>query len=520
MSAVCALELHGITRRFGATLALDGVDFTLAPGEIHALLGENGAGKSTLMHIVRGLLMPDAGQITVAGQPVVFHSPRDAARARIGMVHQHFLLVPPFTVLENLALAADAPGLQWDRAHITRRASETMARLGWRIPLHARVADLPVGTQQRVEILKALLGDARVLLFDEPTAVLAPREIAELFAVLRTLRTEGRSLVFVSHKLREVMDLCDRVTVLRRGRVAGSVAIGDTNPVDLARRMVGEDSPFIPEVGSDGEEGVASASSPPKNQDRTGQLLDVSGLSTAPRLDAVALQNISFTLAPGEILGFAGVDGNGQAELAQALTGLRPWTSGTVTLQGQTLTHLRPQDLSRHGIAWIPPDRHREGLALALSVADNLVLDAAFRPHFRRGPFLRRAALRRLAAEMAQTFDVRAENLDIPAAALSGGNQQKIVIARALARKPILLVAVSPTRGLDVAATAYVHTRLRERQTEGGGILLISTELDEVIALSTRVAVLYEGRIVGVVAPNTPREALGLMMGGKEGVGV
>ncbi len=514
MSDGPALELRGITRRFGANVALDGVDFTLAPGEIHALLGENGAGKSTLMNVVRGLLAPDAGQILLGGQPTKFKSPRDAARAGIGMVHQHFLLVPSFTVAENLALVADEPGPLLNPRRTAQRAKETMERLGWRIPLNARVADLPVGTQQRVEILKALLGDARILLFDEPTAVLAPPEIGELFGVLRALRAEGRSLVFVSHKLGEVMDLCDRVTVLRRGRQVGTVAVADTDPQDLARRMVG----YGTGMAGDGT-GMACHAPTPPELGVEGPLLTVSHLATAPRPDAVALREITFTLRPGEILGFAGVDGNGQAELAQALTGLHPWTGGTVTLAGETLPRLRPQDLMRHGIALIPPDRHREGLALTLSVAENLTLEAASLPRFRRGPllmFLDRPALRRFAAETARGFDIRAENLDVPAASLSGGNQQKIVIARALWRKPKLLVAVSPTRGLDVAATAYVHARLRERQAEGGAILLISTELDEVIALSTRIAVLYEGRIVGIVPPDTPRETLGLMMGGRQ----
>jgi len=549
-----ALELRGIGKRFGALRALDGVDFTLVPGEIHALLGENGAGKSTLMNIVRGLLAPTAGSIAVGGHPVSFASPRDAARAGIGMVHQHFLLVPPFTVLENLALVAQDQGLLIDHKQITRKAEETARRLGWCIPLDARIADLPVGTQQRVEILKALLGDARILLFDEPTAVLAPGEIGELFGVLRALRAEGRSLVFVSHKLGEVMALCDRVTVLRRGRVVGTIDVRETSPEDLARRMVGGDGPQPASLGGTplALNGQAQRSEPPSGlQDnppsreagsvhlawgfqpqghsdqhsRAGDsppelgageaTLTVSHLTTAPQPDAVALRDISFMLTPGEILGFAGVDGNGQAELAQALTGLRPWAGGTITLNGQAISRLRPPDLARLGIALIPPDRHRDGLALPFSVAENLMLEAAALPQFRRGPFLNRPALRRFAAQIAREFDVRADSLDAPAAALSGGNQQKIVIARALWRKPPLLIAVSPTRGLDVAATAYVHARLRQRRAEGGSLVLISTELDEVIALSTRIAVLYEGRIVGIVPSDTPRETLGLMMGGK-----
>ena len=530
------LSLHGISKRFGNMLALDRVDFNLRPGEIHALLGENGAGKSTLMNILRGLLPPTTGTITLNGQAVRFLSPQDASRAGIGMVHQHFLLVPTFTVLENLALASQT------RQPPRREAQALSERLGWTIPLNTRIADLPVGTQQRVEILKALLGDARILLFDEPTAVLAPSEIEELFTVLRALRAEGRSLVFVSHKLNEVMALCDRVTVLRRGCSVGTVASEDTNPEDLARRMVGEAPPPTPikpqfwGAGKDASVGAllaassnpAAPSSPPAPQNwgfigvgggaSPASVLTVTGLITAHSPDAIALQDITFSLQPGETLGFAGVDGNGQAELAGALTGLRPWTSGQVTLKGKPLPRLSPRDLERYGIALIPPDRHTEGLALTLSIADNLALEAARLPRFRRGLggfLLDRRGLTAFALELARDFDIRATNIRLPASSLSGGNQQKIVIARALWRKPPLLVAVSPTRGLDVAATAYVHAKLRARAEEGGATVLISTELDEVIALSTRIAVLYEGRIVGIVPPDTPRETLGLMMGGK-----
>ena len=519
--------MRGITKRFGAVTALDRVDFDLVPGEIHALLGENGAGKSTLMNVLRGLTPPTAGTITLGGQPVRFASPQDAARAGIGMVHQHFLLVPTFTVAENLALASP------DRRPPLREAREIAQRLGWAIPFGACVADLPVGTQQRVEILKALLGDVRTLLFDEPTAVLAPTEVGELFAVLRALRAEGRSLVFVSHKLNEVMALCDRVTVLRRGRAVGTVAVADTSPEDLARRMVGggdilvgaplaaPSSPVLPAPeGTEGKEGAASGA-PTRDQTRA-SILAVTDLSTQGGPDAVALHGLTFSLQPGETLGFAGVDGNGQAELTGALTGLRPWIGGRLALNRHDIARLRPRDLERLGIALIPPDRHTEGLALSLSIADNLTLEAARLPRFRRGVgglFLDRRGLAAFAAELARDFDVRASDLGLPAQSLSGGNQQKIVIARALWRKPSLLIAVGPTRGLDVAATGYVHAKLRARAADGGATVLISTELDEVIALSTRIAVLYEGRIVGIVPPDTPRETLGLMMGGKADAG-
>ncbi len=524
------LQMRGITKRFGQTVALDRVGFDLQPGEIHALLGENGAGKSTLMNILRGLIAPTAGQIMLNGQPVQFASPVDAARAGIGMVHQHFLLVPTFTVSENLALASR------EKQPPLREAGELSQRLNWSIPLHTRIADLPVGTQQRVEILNALLGKAQILLFDEPTAVLAPHEIDELFAVLRTLRAEGKSLVFVSHKLNEVMSLCDRVTVLRRGRPVGTVAVSETSSEDLARRMVGTEDPGTSSAGlpkskkslRDSGQAIATRSSVPEGLSPSSPafpvpgapLLSVTNLSTDGGKDAVALRDIAFSLQPGETLGFAGVDGNGQAELAEALTGLRPWRTGSLTLNGEAIPRLNPRDLERLGIALIPPDRHTEGLALALSIADNLTLEASHLRRFRRGLlglFLDRPGLRDFAGQLARDYDIRASDLTLPARSLSGGNQQKIVIARALWRKPSLLIAVSPTRGLDVAATDYIHNKLRQRQAEGGATVLISTELDEVIALSDRVAVLYEGRSVGIVPPNTPRETLGLMMGGKHG---
>ena len=502
-----ALTMRGITKRFGRALALDRVDFDLHPGEIHALLGENGAGKSTLMNVLRGLFAPTSGQISLDGRPTRFASPDDAARAGIGMVHQHFLLVPSFTVAENIALAFP------QRRPPLQEARELAKRLNWPLPLNARVADLPVGTQQRIEILKVLLGNSQILLFDEPTAVLTPNEIEELFVVLRGQRAGGKSLVFVSHKLNEIMALCDRVTILRRGRNVGTVAVADTSPEDLARRMVGGGN-AVDEV--DGRGGPA----PTPAGTHDAPVLTVAGLATRGGLDAVALRDVSFSLLPGEILGFAGVDGNGQSELAAALTGLRPWQSGSVILNGHELRRLSPRDLERLGIGLIPPDRHTQGLALTLSVADNLTLEAISLPRFRRGfggMFLDRPGLAAFAADLARDFDVRASDLGLPARSLSGGNQQKIVIARALWRKPALLVAVSPTRGLDVAATAYVHEKLRRRQAEGGAAVLISTELDEVIALSTRIAVLYEGRIRGIVSPDTSRETLGLMMGGLSG---
>lgn len=506
-----ALALRGVTKRYGNNTALNGVDFALERGEIHAVLGENGAGKSTLMHVIRGLTRPDSGTIEVGGKVVHIDTPDAARRLGIGMVHQHFMLAPSFTVAENLALGEPKVGwrLKTVRDHVVDRAKEIAARLEWQIPMDTRVGDLAVGTQQRVEIVRALMGDASILLFDEPTAVLAPTETVELFRVLRSLRDEGRSIIFVSHKLSEVMSLCDRVTVLRLGRVVGSVAVSETNPDDLARRMVG--GGHIVATAVNDRSGPAS----PINgaEDRSPlPVIDVHGLGTAPRINAVTLKDISFSIAPGQILGVAGVDGNGQEELVDALTGAHPWSTGAVTINGRKVDRIRSTELESLGIAFIPPDRHREGLALDLSVEENLLMQAVDMPEFRFGPFVRKRALREYARQLASDFDIRLDNIRQTAGSLSGGNQQKIVAARALAGKPKLLIAVSPTRGLDVAATAYIHESLRRRRDEGGAILLISTELDEVIDLSDRIAVMSRGEIVDIVAPDTPRTSIGLMM--------
>ncbi|BDI32649.1 sugar ABC transporter ATP-binding protein [Capsulimonas corticalis] len=510
-----ALALRGVTKRFGTFTALDGVDFTLRAGEIHALLGENGAGKSTLLKIVRGLMRPDGGEIACGGQGRSFLTLEDARAAGIGMVHQHFMLVSSMTVVENLALAEAGASASLPRLEsaVRERAAAIAERLGWTIPWQNPIADLPVGTQQRVEIVKALLSDARILLFDEPTAVLAPTETLELFRVLRALRDEGRSLVFVSHKLSEVMTLCDRVTVLRRGKTVGTVGIDETNPDDLARRMVGDARSQDPESASILRDDRKS--SQPNRTDSA--VVSFEQVSTRPQPMETTLRDIQFSIAAGEILGVAGVDGNGQAELIQIFQGLRAWKSGDIVLSGQRLRKLGVQERREFGVAVIPPDRHREGLALGLSVEENLSMDAARQPQFRRGFWLRRRKLREFSKQLLDDFDIRADHLSTLAGSLSGGNQQKIVIARALVGQPRLLIAASPTRGLDVGATAYVHRKLRERAEQGGAILLVSTELDEIVALSHRIAVLYEGRIVGITPADTPRETLGLMMGGKQG---
>lgn len=507
------LQAQKIVKRFGAFTALDGVDFGVAPGEIHALLGENGAGKSTLMNILSGLLRPTEGDILVGGEAVRFASPSDAERRGIGMVHQHFLLVPPLSVRENLLLGASRElggALSYPAARAEAEARSLADSLGWRIPWDAPAGSLPVGTQQRVEILKALRGVTKVLIFDEPTAVLTPTETPELFATIRRLAAAGTGIVFISHKLSEVMELAGRVTVLRRGRVVAQLNTSETDAAELAEAMVGKDSEAAMKL-EQGSRTRATAPPPSANPVLTIKNLTIS----APHGAAYPpLSDISFVVAPGEIFGIAGVDGNGQAELAECLSGLRRAASGEIRVDGETLaTH--PAAFRRAGVAVIPADRQRRGLALPMTITENFALGVYDKAEFRRGPILRWPALRQRAAGLIARFDIRAGGPDSAAQSLSGGNQQKVVIARALADKTRVVIAVNPTRGLDVGAIAFVHDALRREQSSGAAIVLISTELDEVLSLSDRIAVLYEGKFSGIVSPTAPREEIGLLMGGE-----
>jgi simple sugar transport system ATP-binding protein len=545
------LEMRGVTKRFGDVVALENVDFHVRAGEIHALLGENGAGKSTLMQLLSGFYRLETGEIRVDGRPVRIASPRDAAGAGIRMVYQHFTLVERFTVAENLALAmddqrpttndqrstAEAGGCQveiglprrpacgvldsspvvgrwslvvgrFDPRRAAAPALEMAARLGWRLDSDAQVGQLPVGVQQRVEIVKALQGDARLLIFDEPTAVLAPSEVAELFGVLRRLREEGRAIVFISHKLAEVIALCDRVTVLRRGRRVATLAVAETDTRALAGLMVGDGAAM---AADGGVRDAAARPSDPSHELEGGLVLRE--LVVPGQGGRRAVNGVSMEVRRGEIFGLAGVDGNGQVELAEAIWGTRSVQSGTIAFPGRRPAH----DASPpHRIGWIPQDRHRIGLILGMSVRDNLVLTLHSLPKYRRGPFLRRRRLRELADRLVARFDIRTGDPGRPVSTLSGGNQQKVVIARALFGEPEVLVAVNPTRGLDIGATAYVHQQLRQARDRGAAVLLISTELDEVLTLSDRVGVLYEGRLMGVVPPGAAREEIGLMMGGRQ----
>jgi len=503
MTGSPVVRMRGIRKRFLDVVANDGIDFDLHPGEVCALLGENGAGKTTLMNILFGLLPPDAGTLEVWGEPVAFRSPREAIARGIGMVHQHFTLVPPHTVLENIVVGTPARGL-WLDAASPRARLQDLARLhGLAVDPDAPVWQLSVGEQQRVEIVKALYRGARILILDEPTAVLTPPEARGLFKALRSLAGEGRAVVFISHKLREVMEVTDRVVVLRGGRVVAIRQTAATDPQELARLMVGR------EVHTPARRPRPGAGPP---------VLEVEELAVDNDRGLTALERVSFAVHAGEIFGLAGVSGNGQGELAEAIFGLRRARRGRIRVGGAELTNRPAGEVVARRVARVPEDRIGVGLLMELSLAENLILEAYRDPRFRRGPFLLSSAVAGFADRLLADYRVRAPHRAVPAKTLSGGNLQKLLLARALAREPVLLVAHQPTRGLDVAATEEVHARLLELRERGVAVLLISEDLDEVLALSDRIGVLYEGRLMGVVPAEAARvEELGLMMAGVGG---
>ena len=499
-----AVELRNITKRFPGVVANDGVDFEAAEGEVHALLGENGAGKSTLSNILTGLYHPDDGQILLYGERRVFGSPRDALDAGIGMVHQHFRLVPPFTVAENVILGDErGEGKRFlvHPRHIERRVAELGERYRIAVDPRARVWQLSLGEQQRVEILKALYREARILILDEPTAVLTPQEAGSLFETLRVMAHEGRTVIFISHKLNEVAAVSDRVTVLRGGKTVATLATRDTTARSLASLMVGRE--------------VAEVERTPREEWLGDVILEVSAVSALGDRGSPALRGVSLTLRSGEILGVAGVAGNGQRELAEVVTGMRSPTQGTVTIDGK---RLRPGDARaaiRAHISHVPEDRLHTGVAPSLTIASNSVLKAYRSSRFAWGPLLRLRAIRAHASQLIRHYDVRGGAPELPARRLSGGNLQKIVLGREFDGQPHVLVVASPTRGLDVAAIETVHAQLRKAASGGVGVLLISEDLDEILALSDRIAVMYEGEIVAELdAGAATLDEIGLLMAG------
>ncbi|HEU5421707.1 MAG TPA: ABC transporter ATP-binding protein [Streptosporangiaceae bacterium] len=494
------LELNGITKRFGSLVANDQISLVVEPGQIHALLGENGAGKTTLMNVLYGLTQPDEGEILADGQPVTLRSPKDAIRAGLGMVHQHFMLVPVFTVAENVTLGAERTRRlgMLDRRSMRREVRELSERYGLRVDPDALIEELPVGVQQRVEILKALVREARVLILDEPTSVLTPGETEELFTIMRQLRADGRSIIFISHKLREVQEIADVVTVIRRGQVVGQRPPSASDE-DLAALMVGRQVTLR----------VSKAPALPGDV-----VLKVDGLHVPDDRGQDAVAGISFDVRAGEVLGIAGVQGNGQTELCEALMGLRPVSGGSVTLDGQEITHDAPRHRIRAGIGYVPEDRQADGLVADFSVADNMILDVYDRPPYARGLALDLAASRKNAEARVEQFDVRTTSVDTPAGTLSGGNQQKVILAREFGRELRVLLASQPTRGLDVGSIEFVHKRIVAERDQGRAVVIISAELDEVYALSDRIAVMYEGRITGFRPPTVPVEELGMLMAG------
>ncbi|MEV7575673.1 MULTISPECIES: ABC transporter ATP-binding protein [unclassified Microbacterium] len=494
------LELRGITKRFGSLVANDHIDLVVEPGQIHALLGENGAGKSTLMNVLYGLYQADEGEILLDDVVQHFRGPGDAMAAGIGMVHQHFMLVPVFTVAENVMLGHEqTKGLgTLDIAKAREHVRAVAARFGFDIDPDAVVGDLPVGVQQRVEIIKALSRDAKVLVFDEPTAVLTPQETDELMAIMRQLRDEGTAIVFITHKLREVREVADRITIVRLGRVVGEASPTATN-AELASLMVGRAVELTvhkeaPRLGEGG--------------------LEVRNLRVLTSTGAIVVDDVDFTVRPGEVLAVAGVQGNGQTELVEAIVGLAARVEGNIILDGTELVGKSVRGILDAGVGFVPEDRTEDGLVAGFSVAENLILDRSDDPAFSRAGTLRRGALEDFAKERIAEYDIRTQGPDTPAGTLSGGNQQKVVIAREMSRELRLFVAAQPTRGVDVGSIEFIHKRIIETRDAGIPVIVVSTELDEVAALADRIAVMYRGTIVGIVPGDTPRETLGLMMAG------
>jgi len=498
------LELQGITKRFGHLVANDRIDLTAEEGRIHALLGENGAGKTTLMNVLTGLYHPDEGEILLDGAVTHFRDPGESIRAGIGMVHQHFMLIPVFTVAENVMLGFERTrrfGFL-DRHRANEEIRELSRKFGLEVEPTAMVEELSVGQQQRVEIVKALARDAKVLILDEPTAVLTPQEIEELFQVMSSLRESGRTILFITHKLKEVLAIADEITVIRGGKVVGSAKPSETNEAELASMMVGRG------VELTVEKKAAQPGEP---------ILSVRNLVVLNEAGAVAVDDVSFEVCAGEILAVAGVEGNGQSYLVRALTGLAKIADGRVMVRGSDTTNGTPRRVLQAGVGHIPEDRLRDGLVGGFSIAENLVLDTYAGDPYSHGGALNWGRIRSDAEHRMSEFDIRAQSIDSPATTLSGGNQQKVIVARELTRPIELLVASQPTRGLDVGSIEYVHSRLVKARDGGAAVFLVSAELDEVLALADRIVVMYRGKISGPYGRNElTRDQIGLLMAGGE----
>ena len=501
-NAINAVEMLNITKKFGDFTANDNINLIVKKGEIHALLGENGAGKSTLMNVLYGLYKPTSGTIKINGETVEMTNPNIAIKAGLGMVHQHFMLIETFTVVENIILGMEVTkhGIILDKNKASKDIQALSDQYGLKVDPHAKVADISVGMQQRVEILKALYRGAEILILDEPTAVLTPQEIDELTEIVKKLSEEGKTIILITHKLKEIKDMADRCTIIRRGKYIDTVNISEVSERDLAAKMVGRDVNFkVNKLDQEPGETILSVN----------DLIvkDIRGLDK--------VKGFTLDVKKGEVFGIAGIDGNGQSELIEALTGLRKIESGTVSLNGKDVTSKTPNDIQEHGMYNIPEDRQRRGLVLDFTVAENLILENYDKDQFSKGAILKHKEIDRHAEELSEKFDIRPRNINAKAGELSGGNQQKVIIAREITNDPDLLIAAQPTRGLDVGAIEYVHEYLIEQRNEGKAVLLISFELDEILSLSDRIGVIYDGKIVKIMeAEDTNDRELGYLMAG------
>ncbi|MBZ5750490.1 ABC transporter ATP-binding protein [Metabacillus rhizolycopersici] len=497
------IEMLNIRKEFPGIIANNNITLQVKKGEIHALLGENGAGKSTLMNVLFGLYQPEKGEIRVKGQKVGITNPTIANDLGIGMVHQHFMLVDTFTVTENIILGNEPKkGISINLKDAEEKVKEISKKYGLSVDPSAKISDISVGMQQRVEILKTLYRGAEILIFDEPTAVLTPQEIKELIRIFKTLINEGKSIILITHKLKEIMEVCDRVTVIRKGEGIGTVNVADTNPNELASLMVGREVAFTTEK---------------KPAAPTKDVLAIENLVVKDNRQVPMVNSLSLSVRAGEIVGIAGVDGNGQSELIEAITGLRKVEGGTIKLNNKAITNMHPRKITESGVGHIPEDRHKHGLVLDFPIGENMVLQTYYQQPYSKSGVLNFKAIYEKAKQLIKEFDVRTPSSTTLARALSGGNQQKAIIGREVDRNPDLLIAAQPTRGLDVGAIEFIHNRLIEQRDNGRAVLLLSFELDEIINVSDRIAVIYEGEIVAIVDPKeTTEQELGLLMAGSK----